>query len=49
MSLYLGTVVIHAGQNVVHEVELLSGPVGQNKAGTHDRDLCMLNLYYKQC
>ena len=42
---YLGTVVIHAGQDVVHEVKLLARSVRQNEASTHDGDLCMLNLY----
>ncbi len=41
---YLGTVVIHAGQDVVHEVKPPSGLVGKYEACMHDRDICMLNL-----
>ncbi len=41
---YLGTVIIHAGQDVVHEVKLLARSVRQNEASTHDGNLCMLNL-----
>jgi len=41
---YLGNVIIHAGQDVVHEVESPAGLVGKYEACTHDRDLCMLNL-----
>ena len=43
---YLGTVVIHAGQDVVHEVESPSRLVGKNEACTHNRDLRVLNLQH---
>ena len=48
---YLGTVVIHAGQDVVHKVKPPSGLVGEYEACTHDRNLCMPNLQHwsKRC
>ncbi len=43
---YLGTVIIHAGQDIVHEVKPPAGLVGKNEACTHDRDFCMLDLQH---
>ena len=43
----LGAVIIKAGQNVVHKLEVLAGSVRQYEAGTHDRDLCVLNLQHR--
>ena len=44
ISADLGNIIIQAGKDVVHELELLAWSVRQDEAGLHNGDLSMLNL-----